>query len=482
MFILRVLLLLSAALASELTSDTTSPCDNTACTSVGNDCCAPGTQARTCSGGLVAVDLDAPCGDGWGYYSQYTCCPVGVVPTGGSLSWPPQDAQTFAAEPADEPLELDFLSAGGVLTANGVPFRVKGINWFGSEHITGRAPFGLHVHSLDYYMHFLSSQGFNAIRLFFNHESIHQNHRIPEHITGCGFNCGYSTGSTDYNHVKYAPELIGVTQLDMFKKIAQAAAKRHILVMLVAIQCTPRSERKKKPGGLWYEPGFPESRVIEVWNTIAEGLCDQWNIFAMDLQNEPWAASWGDGSNSLDWSRAASRIGRAVHAKCPRWLLFVEGVGNVPGANGKSWGENRLPFWGENFRGARSSTPWLENPAKLVYSPHVYGPSVYSDKPYFNDWAWCAKQIPRRDGCTNNFPNNLGALWGDNFMNQRGDVPIVIGEFGGWYGDFSHRRHWDPKGKTGPKPDDRDVKDKVFQDYAMDWYGQHSVGVFYFGL
>ena len=106
-------------------------------------------------------------------------------------------------------------------------------------------------------------------------------------------------------------------------------------------QCTPRSERHKAPGGLWYEPGFPESRVIEVWNKISEGLCDQWNVFAMDLQNEPWAASWGDGSANLDWSRAASRIGRAVQAKCPRWLLFVEGVGNFPGASGKSWEQVR---------------------------------------------------------------------------------------------------------------------------------------------
>ena len=187
--------------------------------------------------------------------------------------------------------------------------------------------------------------------------------------------------------------------------------------------------------------------------------------------------------------------------------------------------QNRLPFWGENFRGARSSTPWLDNPAKLVYSPHVYGPSVYSNKPYFNTPGWCAKQEPKRSGCTNDFPHNLGRLvrllssnshgassawkrsscalqsghstlpsdgppdvwlsslqWGDNFWDQRGDVPIVIGEFGGWYGDFSHSRHWDPTGENGPIPDDRDVKDKRFQDYAMAWFVQHSVGVFYFGL
>ena len=194
-------------------------------------------------------------------------------------------------------------------------------------------------------------QGFNAIRLFFNHESIVQNRRIPEHITSCGFDCGYPTGDTDYNHVKYAPELINTTQVGMFKRIAQAAAQRHMLIMLVAVKCTPRSKRKQPPGGLWYEPTFPEARVLRSWNAIAAGLCDQWNVFAMDLQNEPWAASWGDGSAALDWSSAASRLGRNLQRQCARWLLFVEGVGNTPGAHGVSWEHNRLPFWGENFRG-----------------------------------------------------------------------------------------------------------------------------------
>jgi len=443
-------------------------CDDSACTDNGNDCCAPGTQPRTCSGGLVPVDLSGLC---FGRsYSSYTCCPVGVVPRGGSPSWP-LDA-TAEPPPQTEPLIIDFHASGGVLKANGHPFYIKGISWFGSEHITGRAPFGLHANSLDFYMHFLASQGFNAIRLFFNHESIVENKLIPEHITGWG--------STDYNHVKYAPELIGTTQVGMFKKIARAAAKRYILVMLVSIKCTPHSKRHEKPGGLWYEPTFPESRVLQSWTTIARELCSQWNIFAMDLQNEPWAASWGDGSADTDWVLGASRLGNNLQTHCSRWLLFVEGVGNKPGANGKSWEENRIPFWGENFRGARDATPRLQNKSKLIYSPHVYGPSVYSNKPYFNDWAWCREW--ERSGCTNSFPHNLGQLYKDNFWNTRGDVPIVVGEIGGWYGDIGHQRKWDPTGKNGPKPDDRDQKDKRFQDYAIAWFVQHGIGVFYFGL
>ena len=59
-----------------------------------------------------------------------------------------------------------------------------------------------------------------------------------------------------------------------------------------------------------------------------------WNVFAADLQNEPHAASWGFG-RSVDWDRAAGRLGNHVLRGCPRWLVMVEGVGYKPGAPGE---------------------------------------------------------------------------------------------------------------------------------------------------
>ncbi len=61
----------SAAAAAALAS-----CDESACTSVGNDCCAPGNQPRTCSGDLTSVDLEGDC---FGHVNaRYTCCPATV--------------------------------------------------------------------------------------------------------------------------------------------------------------------------------------------------------------------------------------------------------------------------------------------------------------------------------------------------------------------------------------------------------------------
>ena len=84
-------------------------------------------------------------------------------------------------------------------------------------------------------------------------------------------------------------------------------------------------------------------------------------------QNEPWGATWGDGDPSTDWSAYATRLGNIVLAECPRWLIFVEGVGN-----GASDYFCDLCFWGENLRALmHRSLPQLAVPERLVISPHL---------------------------------------------------------------------------------------------------------------
>jgi endoglucanase len=93
----------------------------------------------------------------------------------------------------------------------------------------------------------------------------------------------------------------------------------------------------------------------------------------------------------------------------PRLLIFVEGVQYHGGVG--SW-------WGGNLMGVRDSPINLAVPNKLVYSPHVYGPSVYA-QPYFSDAA---------------FPNNLPAIWDGHwaFVERENRGTLVVGEWGGW--------------------------------------------------
>ena len=142
-----------------------------------------------------------------------------------------------------------------------------------------------------------------------------------------------------------------------------------------------------------------------------------WNVFAADLQNEPHAASWGFG-RSIDWDRAATRLGNYVLRGCPRWLIMVEGVGYKPGApegNDPAMGL----WWGGNLVGVREAPVKLSNPRRLIYSPHAYGPGVFQ-QPYFKDPT---------------FPLNMPSVWEQHwgFVVKQTGQPIVLGEMGGWY-------------------------------------------------
>ena len=136
-----------------------------------------------------------------------------------------------------------------------------------------------------------------------------------------------------------------------------------------------RLNPKAWPGdGLWFDSVVTEERVLQSWTKIAHKLCSQWNVFAVDLQNEcdpspplgeppasplthsplgtahpmechsdhhgrPHASSWAKGGgHDVDWGHAAERIGNHVLSVCPRWLIMVEGVGYSPGALGMDSG------------------------------------------------------------------------------------------------------------------------------------------------
>ena len=177
---------------------------------------------------------------------------------------------------------------------------------------------------------------------------------------------------------------------------------------------------------------------------MAHALCGRWNVFAADLQNEPHASSWAKG-RATDWNRAAERIGNHVLALCPRWMIFVEGVGYTPGAPGLDDASQGV-WWGENLAGVRRAPIRLSDGSRLVYSPHTYGPGVYLQE-YFKDPA---------------FPQNMPAVWDAHFgfVQRTTGVPVVIGEIGGVYED----------------------RDREWQDWAIAHAASRGFGLFYFCL
>ena len=130
-------------------------------------------------------------------------------------------------------------------------------------------------------------------------------------------------------------------------------------------------------------------------------------VIGIDLFNEPY------GLTHEAWKALAEEGGKQVLTVNPRILTFVEGVA------GEGYDGPEPVFWGENLSGVADAPIGLPK-ARLVYSPHVYGPSVYA-QPYFS---------------VASFPGNMPAIWDQHFGYLFDDeVPVIPGEFGGRYMD-----------------------------------------------
>lgn len=68
------------------------------------------------------------------------------------------------------------------------------------------------------------------------------------------------------------------------------------------------------------------------------------------------------------WKDFAELAGNRILSLAPSWVIFVEGVGTLPGAP-----RPEPVFWAENLAPSLDDPPSLTDSRKLVLSPHVYG-------------------------------------------------------------------------------------------------------------
>lgn len=189
-------------------------------------------------------------------------------------------------------------------------------------------------------------------------------------------------------------------------KIINYMGTKGILVMLDLHSFAPDAFSSN---GLWYDSTHSEALVVQGWRALVARYKNVWNVFAIDVKNEPFQATWGTGASATDFNMAAQRIGNAV-VNDTNWLVFVEGTANSPNCA-------QACFYGENLQGVQTSPVVLSVPNRVVYSPHTYGPNVYN-QPYFSDGT---------------FPNNMPAIWDAHFgfIKGLGGAAVVTGEWGG---------------------------------------------------
>uniref|UniRef100_K3W879 Glycoside hydrolase family 5 domain-containing protein n=1 Tax=Globisporangium ultimum (strain ATCC 200006 / CBS 805.95 / DAOM BR144) TaxID=431595 RepID=K3W879_GLOUD len=189
---------------------------------------------------------------------------------------------------------INFRSVNGKLLADGETFYIKGINWFGFETIEGAVQ-GLwpSATTIETALDTLVENDFNAVRLPLALDSVINDPDVSNDQTA-------GTAA-----------LAGKTYLEVLDYFVNEARKRNILVLL-------DSHRIEAA-----EPDFPDvaepTKITPALEKLATRYCNNpatWNVFGIDIKNEPkGTATWGSGDEATDWRLAAATIGNAVLAK-----------------------------------------------------------------------------------------------------------------------------------------------------------------------
>jgi endoglucanase len=271
-----------------------------------------------------------------------------------------------------------------IVDAAGQPVHIAGIAWAGMEG-PGGAPAGLDQQSYRVILQTVRAMGYNVVRIPFSSDAIQPGH-YPHGIDP-----------------RLNPDLVGLSSLEVLDRIVAECGRLGLRVVLDRHRITPWAVPS-----LWFDAGHSEDQWVADWVRLARHYEGNPTVVAVDLQNEPYGATWGMGDPRIDWRRAATRAGNAVLDANPNLLVFVEGIG--------TYGALQTYWYGGELRGVEFRPITLNHPRRLVYSPHEYGPSVYPE-------TWFSSP---------QFPSNLPSVWNHHwgFIVQQAIAPVVVGELG----------------------------------------------------
>ncbi|KAJ0411819.1 hypothetical protein ATCC90586_002972 [Pythium insidiosum] len=325
----------------------------------------------------------------------------------------------------------DYQSKNGQIVAvskNGteVPIKIKGVNWFGMEDIEA-IPLGIWenmdngttVYSI---ATFLASNRFNAVRLPLMAKWILDNKVPNADLLNKESNRAIST--KDY--------------MSLLKSLIKALAYRKIGV-LISMHTLSHGDN----GPLWYNDAVPEPKFLDAIEILTTNLCskDYWNVMGIDLKNEPYLATWGDGS-ATDFRAGAKRIAARMHAGCPQWLGFVEGLyktGHKVEIDGES-----VPYadwYGGGLQVVKTQGLDFAVPNKLVWAPHYYTPAVFPQAYLFGGGTFTDggyKDYKELEDATlrKRIEGTMHDMFG--YLATETGPAVVLGEFGGLYSTDKH--------------------------------------------
>ncbi|MHB8729922.1 MAG: glycoside hydrolase family 5 protein, partial [Sulfuricaulis sp.] len=304
-----------------------------------------------------------------------------------------------------------FTQSGKVYDATGQEIQIRGVSHFGFNS-TILQPEYLWAMGWKEQIAQIKSLGFNAIRVPF----------VPDTL--------YNT--TPVNQLNYIdanlnPELIGKTPLQVLD-LWMAEADRQGMYILLDFHSV--SKQRQYPTWFVSNPAdfnliynnqaYTEADWIRDLTFVAKRYANLNHFFGIDIYNEPngivrWSAGDANVTNPIYyWKAAAESASAAVLAANPNLLIFVQGInGNYDGVE-----NSNIPMnWAEDFQPEAYQPLNIPND-KLVLTPHTYGPDVYVKSSF----------------SASNFPANLAANWETLFGQFSQNQAVVIGEWGGKYG------------------------------------------------
>lgn len=301
-----------------------------------------------------------------------------------------------------------------ILDPGGRPVQLRGINHFGFND-TILVPEYLWQMGWKQQITQIRQLGFNAVRVPFVPDTLYDKTPVEQ---------------LSFINPELNADLHGKTSLQVLDLWMAEADRQGLHIVLDFHSVTPQRLYPQwfvdNPGdnGLTYNGGgYTQADWIRDLKFVATRYAGLSHFMGIDLYNEPngkvrWAA--GD-TNQTDaryyWKPAAEAAAAAVLQANPRLLVFVEGInGNFDGVE-----DSGIPMnFGEDLQ-PQAYQPLQIPASKLVLSPHSYGPDV-SPKGSFN---------------SPEFPANLAKDWDALFGKYAKQRPVVIGEWGGKYGEGS---------------------------------------------
>jgi len=350
-----------------------------------------------------------------------------------------------------------------VVDMNGNPVWMTGVNWFGYN--AGRQVFdGVWSKNMHSMLNQIADHGFNLLRVPMSTQILLQ---WKKHGPDTGGGVGEVTMMVNpYEN----PELtIGggvdgqgqyelMYSFDIWNLAVQWCRENGMKIMIDIHSATTAAMGHQKP--LWYDNNFSEADWLEALEWFTEYYKDDDTIIAIDLKNEPHGkpeegefAKWDGSTDKNNWKYAAEKGAKACLKHNPNLLIMIEGIECYPDfEKGADWTTPCVDYahydepskvfgawWGGNLRGVKDNPVDIgEYNKQIVYSPHDYGPLVWSQKWFYMDDP--SKTFSRQ--------SLLDDYWYDTwaYLVEEKQYPLLMGEWGGFI-DSQHdptgeNKHW----------------------------------------